>query len=421
MASVNYLYRSTKPVGPLTIRLLFRNNNVDEVFAARTRCIVPKEYWEKHHNSKRLKEAKMKSLKVKVDRELYELETHILESFHATSFELLDKNWLISTVDAFYRPQLENNLSNTPLLEYIDSYIRFKGSDLANSTIKKYGVVKGMLSKYETFIGKKLHINQIDLSFKQGFETYCLDDGYAINTIAKALKIVKTVCNHARKRGLDVSPELEEIKLKSVEAETLFLNLEELEKIEDLKGLPEYLDNARDWLLISCYTGQRVSDFMRFKPSMITATTNKSDKEVFLLEFNQLKTNSPITIPLNQKVMKILNKRNGNFPRKIADQPYNRFIKEVCKLAGLTNKVYGSKKVLVDKLSKKWRKKADNYEKWELVTSHIGRRTFATNNYNSIPTTFLAYATGHKNEKTFLTYMRKNNKDMALELSEYFT
>ena len=70
---------------------------------------------------------------------------------------------------------------------------------------------------------------------------------------------------------------------------------------------------------------------------------------------------------------------------------------------------------------KRWRKRTGNFEKWELVSSHIGRRSFATNNYGVIPTSALAYATGHKSEAMFLKYMGKNSMDMALVLADYFT
>lgn len=420
MATVNYLFRSKKPSATLTIRLLFRNDKTDFVLSARTRCMVPKEYWEKYHYAQRVKDAKTKQLQLKIQSHLYNLETFVLNAFNESPPHQINKEWLASVVETYYHPLLKTEIDKGELISCIDTYVKFKGQDLSNSTIKKYGVVKKMLIRFQSHRDEKIYINRVDLSFKQEFEYYCLNEGYAVNTIGKAIKIIKTVCNHARKRGLEVSPELEDVKLKSVETENIYLSIDDLKLIEELDDIPDYLDNARDWLLISCHTGQRVSDFMRFNKEMISIVTNKEGKLVPLLEFNQTKTNSPISIPLHPQVLKILEKRNGNFPRQISDQPYNRFIKKVCQLAGLTYEVFGSKKELFNKSKKIYRKKTGNYQKWKLVTSHIGRRSFATNNYGSIPTSFLAYATGHKSEKMFLSYMRKNNKDMALELANYF-
>ncbi|WP_156424163.1 hypothetical protein [Myroides odoratus] len=67
-----------------------------------------------------------------------------------------------------------------------------------------------------------------------------------------------------------------------------------------------------------------------------------------------------------------------------------------------------------------WRIDKGMFKKHELVTSHIGRRSFATNNYGKIPTVFLMNMTGHSTEQMFLKYIGKGSNDIAMELSEYF-
>ena len=67
-----------------------------------------------------------------------------------------------------------------------------------------------------------------------------------------------------------------------------------------------------------------------------------------------------------------------------------------------------------------FRTKEVEVEKWEILSSHIGRRSFATNFYGKIPTTYLIYVTGHSTEQMFLTYIGKSNKDLAMELTNYF-
>lgn len=416
MATVNFYYRSKKPESTLTLRLLFGNNQPE----ARTRHFVSKVYWNEYHQAKRIKNAEMKAMQAQTLIELSKLSSFVLQAFYQTPKEYVNKTWLSDIVESYYQPQESVEKSVEGLIDALEAYLEYKGNDLKLSTRKKYGVVKNMLLRFQSSVGKKLFVRDINLDFKRDFEKYCMEQEYAVNTIAKAFKIVKTVCKYARKRGVQISEELADVKLKTSETQTVYLSLDDLGKIEKIKGLPDYLDNARDWLLISCYTGQRISDFMRFHSEMITRTKGKNNKPVWLLEFTQSKTGSPISIPLSNEVNEILAKRNGQFPRPIADQVYNRFIKDVCKLAGLTYQCYGSKKIKVSEEEGLWRKKEDHYEKWELVTSHIGRRSFATNNYGNIPTSFLAYATGHKSEEMFLKYMRKNQKDIALELAEYF-
>mgnify|MGYP003661590882 CR=1 FL=1 len=53
MATVNFLYRSTKQNAPLHLRLLYRLNSIDYVFGVNTKIEVSKDYWTKRHNQKK--------------------------------------------------------------------------------------------------------------------------------------------------------------------------------------------------------------------------------------------------------------------------------------------------------------------------------------------------------------------------------
>jgi integrase len=179
--------------------------------------------------------------------------------------------------------------------------------------------------------------------------------------------------------------------------------------------LTDSLENAKDWLIISCYTGQRISDFMRFTDEQIRTEDGKQ-----LLEFTQQKTGKIMTIPVHPKVTEILNKRNGKFPYPISDQKYNDYIKTVCEIAKINQMVKGSRIIETAPESGIFRKETKMYKKYELVTSHIGRRSFSTNFYGKIPTTYLINVTGHSTETMFLSYIGKSNKDLALEIANYF-
>jgi len=66
-----------------------------------------------------------------------------------------------------------------------------------------------------------------------------------------------------------LSTQLDGLRLEREKVEKIYLTFEEIEKIENKTDLLDHLDNARDWLIISCFTGQRVSDFLRFTKDMI--------------------------------------------------------------------------------------------------------------------------------------------------------
>ena len=48
------------------------------------------------------------------------------------------------------------------------------------------------------------------------------------------------------------------------------------------------------------------------------------------------------------------------------------------------------------------------------------RRTFATNLYGKLPTMVIMAITGHTTEKSFLTYIKKPQRDFAERLKEYY-
>jgi integrase len=415
MATVNFLYRSTKDKAALNIRLLYRHDETDYVIGGNIHLEVEKTYWKKQHTLKRPKDIHISNMQTEVNQELNKIENYILNRFNNSNPGVISKQWLKLQLESYYNPKTQDKAIPVSLTEYIDFYIKYRKHELKDTSIRKYQVVQNKLIRFQDFIKKTILIKEVNGKFKNDLVEYLKDESYAQNTIQRDLTSIKTFCKHARYLGLETDPQLDSIKIDKQKVVKTYLSFIDLEQIEKAYGLPEYLDNARDWLIISCYTGQRISDFMRFTKEMIRIEDGKT-----LIEFTQKKTGKLMTVPLHKKVLEILDKRAGEFPRAISDQKYNDFLKEVCKEAELFEKVPGSKLVETGSESGKYRKEFNNYEKWELVSSHIGRRSFASNFYGQIPTTYLIYITGHSTETEFLKYIGKSNKDLAMEISKYF-
>lgn len=417
MATVNFLYRSTKEKAPLNLRLLFRYKDNDFVIGANTKCEVSKLYWSKEHSQKRLKDIDTANKQLEVNNELNRIENHVLKAFNGVNPEDITKDWLCLQMELYYNPPKQKAGIPTSLIEYIDFYLKYRKHEIKSASITKYNVIKHKLERLQTERKKPILIKDINESFKNEFITYQKAQGYAQNTMHRELTFIKTFCKHARFLGLEVNPQMDTLKVKKEKVPKIWLTFDELERIEKLSDLLPHLENARDWLIISCYTGQRVSDFMRFSKDMIRIEDGKS-----FLEFTQKKTDKIMTIPLHRKVLEILNKRNGEFPHSISDQRYNDFIKVVCEKAEINQPIKGKlqKNLSEDKKKKKMRIVSGTYPKWELISSHCGRRSFASNFYGTIPTIHLMNVTGHTTEAAFLAYIGKSNKDLAMELTSYF-
>jgi len=410
MASIYLLLQSKKSPAVVYIRL--RDGRTLDI-KAKTNYHIDPINWddlEQRPTKKALKEIHIANL----DTDLKDLKNDLLKEYNrCKGKKVVDADWLRN----FINPPQEQEKHPDKLVDYIDTFIEFKKADVKSSTVTKCNVIKHLLMRYEKETKTTLYIRDIDAKFKMDFEKYCIKVGYAPNTTSRKIRFIKTFCRHAKANGVETHYQLDSIKAKYHKVENIYLDEKEIaaiEKIESTK-LTEGLENARDWLLISCYCGQRVSDFLRFDKSMIRYEKNKAGELKPLIEFTQVKTEKIMTIPLHKKIIEIMKKYDGNFPRKISDQKYNEHIKKVCEAAEIDEPTNGT---LFDHETKT--KITKDYPKHKLVSSHIGRRSFASNNYGKIPTSFLMYITGHTTEAMFLTYIGKSNKDIAMELTNYF-
>jgi integrase len=411
MATINFLYRSKKEKSNLTLRLLFRSFGKDNQISADSKISISKDFFFKTLNQKKIKDVKLINEQTRVKNDMDKLKIFILEKFEKANISDVDKYWLNHCIESFYRPQKEVNKVPYELTKYFDFYIELLITN--KNTKKKLTTTKNKIEKYEKIIKRKLYLEELNNVEINQFKKYLNQNKYSHNTILGDLTNIKTICRHA-KTSLKINDEILNLSLKKERTEVVYLSFDEIEKIIELNNLPEHLDNARDWLVISCYTGQRVSDFMKFNKNMIRTET-EDNIETMYVEFVQKKTGQSISVPLSKKIKHILNKRNGEFPRPISDVKYNLYIKKVVEEAKINNIIQGSK--INSKLN---RKVKGNYPKFELITSHIGRRSFATNLYGKIATPIIMAATGHQSEKMFLNYIGKSQSDRAKSLSKYF-
>lgn len=427
MATINFLYRSKKDFANLNLRLLFRFNGNDFVIGATTKYKVSKYYWDELHNRTSFKRTsdiielnkiqKIKEQQTEVKVELNKIEKFLLNSFNKVSINEVDKHWLKKQIDFYYNPIDKLDQIPTGLINYIDYYIDYRKNEIKETSKKKFNTIKNKLIRFETFRRKAILIKDINDSFKNEFFDYCILNHYSQNTIQREFVFIKTFCKHARFLGEETHPQLDSLRLDRAKAHKIYLTINELDSIQkiDKNRLTVSLENAKDWLIISCYTGQRISDFMRFTSQMI-----RFEGDNGYIEFTQKKTGKIMTIPLHPKVIEIVNKRQGSFPYPIADQKYNDYIKKVCEIAGITELVTGSKLIKIGKNGGVFRKVTGQYRKCEMVTSHIGRRSMASNFYGIIPTPLMINITGHSSERMYLTYVGKSSMDLAKETFKYF-
>lgn len=420
MATINFLYRSKREKAPLTIRLLHRENGKDFVFSSKIKYEVEKEYW-KHHNTKS-RDAEIKNKQVEVNTDLKPITNHILDNFNKTDFNLISTNWLKEQIKNFYNPITETTQSDL-LTDAIQSVIdeaptrkNAKGNlGLSQSRINSYTSLKNIITEYQK--QNNFKVKDVDIKFSKDFLKFLLNTKkYQKSTALKKLADLKTICNDAEFYGIETNPQFKKIQSSKPNNENiLYLSLKELKQIEDAVILNDALKNARKWLLLGANIGQRGGDLLELTQSNFI---NRNGLEV--IELKQQKTGKNVVIPVLEKTKEIL---KTGLPYKISTQKFNKYIKEICKIAEINDLIKGSKITVTEKGkgNKEKRKVSGTYPKWQLMASHVCRRSFASNLYGTLPTPLIMSITAHSSEKMLLNYIGKDSLDFAQQIADFYT
>ena len=306
------------------------------------------------------------------------------------------------------------------LLKYIRHFVANAGSRkdkrtkrvLSPNTKKQYITTESHLigfakSKHKTDflfseINEKFYSDFVDYLTRKEYaikkkrgETVNETHRYTLNSIGKYVRSLKVMIADAGTTEADTS----KFYVFNEEVDNIYLNEAELKQLKDTDfSKAPSLDRVRDWFLLLAWTGCRFSDLEKI---------SKTDIKEGFITFRQQKTNTKVTIPLHPVVSEILQKYNFEIPEPITNQKFNDYIKEVATVAGLN-----SPEVLTR--TEGGELKSETKPKYELISSHTGRRSFCTNMYKlGLPTLMIMSISGHKTEKSFLKYIKVRQEEHA--------
>ncbi len=246
-----------------------------------------------------------------------------------------------------------------------------------------------------------LDFEDITLEFYKDFVAYLNKKGFSLNTVGDNIKKLKAIMAASMELGYHKNNAFKGkyFTKPSEEADNIYLSLSELKEIQslDLRTYPS-LDNVRDLFLIGCYTGLRFSDFSKL---------SQKDIADGYITIQQSKTGGNVVIPIHSVVKEIIKKHNG-IPATISNQKFNSYLKDICK------KIPSFSENVTKEITKAGKKISLNLKKWEMISSHTARRSFATNEYlTGTPSITIMAVTGHKTEKAFIKYIKVTPKEHA--------
>ena len=416
MATVNYILKGNK--NPSTIFIRFRHGRKYD-FTKSTSLVINPKYWNTTKGS--VKQISAFKDKLNLQNTLNDLSNYVLNTFNElySKGEIITSDWFKEMINKYFNQSDDIDLNLfVEYANYFQSNLKNKvqtngKTGVSNATITKYKTIIRKVKGFEDYKNQRLKLTDIDLKFHKDFIHYLHNiQNINYNTTGKYLLFIKTICLDAKKYGLKIHPDIQNGEFRPTKEPISFITLNENEIKTiintDLSETP-YLNNAKQWLIIGVWTGARVSDLLNF--------TERNINNGFI-EYTAKKTDQKIILPLHNDVKTIIEANGGKFPKKISSQRFNDYIKIVCEKSKINEVVSGSK---VSKIKDKvWRKIKGNYHKYELVTSHICRRSFATNHYGKLPTPVIMAVTGHTTERMFLKYIGKTAKDNANELQKFW-
>lgn len=418
---VNFILANAKrQVSSIALQISMRGT----IYRCPTGESCPVKLWDKKKNR----------VKITTDTLKYSITNDVLDLIEAAALKTIShfktyqhapsREEFFKTYSDFFHVKNDKQNSSIKFIEYFRIYIDRYTSVRSPSTIKKYNTVLNKMISYEKQIGVTLKFADINIIFYNNFRTWVYNQGYADNYFGTMIKIIKQLYREARL--VDKLHNLTDIEHRSfistnASTDNVYLTEAELLRIHNLvitptlvldhyADLDEYrihqkihsLNFIRDLFIIGAYTGLRVSDFTRI--------TRENIRDHLYIKSR--KTGYDTIIPIHPIIQSIIS--NGfNFSRKISEQKINKHIKEVAMFAGITEKVLINKRISGN-ITKVYT------EKYNLISSHTARRSFATNAYKAgVPSIAIMKITGHTKESTFLKYIKVSTKENADILSNH--
>lgn len=367
------------------------------------------------------KEIPQEELFLTSDNILVEKQYQNTKAIEGDDLEILEKTHKITTVD-----RNKEEIRNMTFIKYIEYFQerRRKNNIGTESTIKTYGNLKFWIEKYN----KEVKVKEINedwvLEFFKWARKEKKDDGsnYSFNYInANLQKSLKAVINYLLnedKIDLDISWKINGLKKQTEKSFEVSLSIEQIKIIKNLelksKSEDSKLQLAKDYLIIGCLTGLRISDLKQL--NLVKDQTGN-----YFVDQILQKPNLHVRFQVHPIVAEIYEKYNKNIP-SIAESKLNIHIKHICEIAYKEGyKEFGH-------IIEVKRKNPDNpklyiTEKpapfYSFIKTSSFRRTFATYAVSSgvMELSEICKVTGHKRIQQLLDYCQISDKDLSNKLS----
>jgi len=360
----------------------------------------------------------------KVIKDIENLENKISNILQYARDKQIDPTpeYLIDRLQSFKEILVDNN-KQTEFFKSLDKFIeeREENGNVSSHAIRDYKSLRKHLINFEKHWRQPITFASLDVTFYEKFIhflTYIAvkpdgEKGLMLNSISKQIKNLKVFYNDRKRKDNLPIIDLSLFKRKNEVVDHVYLTESEIKYIWnlDLQASPELI-TARDLLVFGCYTGLRYSDINSLQPYHFKKVIVGNDIQT-AIQKNQKKVNEKVDIALIYLAKTVAEKYEYTLP-KMHMNDFNEKIKMIAEKAGLDEYVA---------LSHKHGKtiKEEVFKKYELISSHVCRRSFATNMYlRGVDPEIIMTNTGHSSLKTLFSYIKVTKREKAFKPYDYF-
>lgn len=294
-------------------------------------------------------------------------------------------------------PKIESSTSSNSFWKLWEAFLEDKKKRFAPNSFVKFNSLKGHLVAFENDTKLQWNLDRVDRNLLEKLQGWMYEKDLSTRTVSKYIGVFKMFLNWAAEYGYTDNADFRKFKpIRAKDTLKVILEDHEIMRIKNAEfEAGGFLANARDLLLLSVDTGLRYSDYSRIKREHLKADRNGKP----YIRMMQQKTKDYINIPLTEYSHVIVEKLINGELRSITNQKLNKYVKEVCRQASVDEpfEIHRFKGKLEVHTSK---------PKWELITTHVGRRTCATRLLmKGMPPQAVMKITGHKDYKSFAKYV----------------
>lgn len=313
----------------------------------------------------------------------------------------LTKEFILDKLEQKQKINVEHDFFDT-----FEEFIETNRSVSSPNTTKGRITILNFLKDFQEHRSTQIILDNINNQFYEELREYAFEEkGVRNNYFSKIISIVKRFMSWAEERNYHTNTQYSKFKASEEEIEVIFLNTEELMTLYNFDFKSERLSKVRDFYCFGCFTGLRFSDIQNLKPSNIY-------EDYIKLNIKKTKQTDHI-IPLNKFSQGILDKyKDTPFEPvpSISSQKLNKYIKECCKAIGLHTPVTITRYVGSQRIDA-------TMPKYELITSHTARKTFATVSLIlGMTERFVKSVTGHKRDASFNRYVKIAEQEVKKQM-----